>query len=94
MPVGKSIHDQNRLAEPDANYESAPSSAARPSLNNGYTPDKSDTLVGDRFGALEKLVDAGTIRLLNEHGGAGSRQVLTRPPSSRTNESMRPPSFS
>src|SRR3974390_2892374 len=46
--------------------------AARPLLSNGYTPDKSDTREGDRFGALEKLFDAGTIQLLHERGvGAG-----------------------
>jgi len=44
--------------------------AARPLLNNGYAPDKSDMREGDRFGALEKLFDAGTIQLLSERGVA------------------------
>jgi SAM-dependent methyltransferase len=42
-----------------------------PLLNNGYMPDRSDIREGDRFGALEKLFDAGTIQLLNECGVGG-----------------------
>src|SRR5262249_7966590 len=42
----------------------------RPLLNYGYTPDKSDMPEGDRFSALEKLFDAGTIQLVHERGVA------------------------
>jgi len=50
--------------------------AAGPSLNDGYTPDKSDMREGDRFAALEELFDAGTIQVLNERGVAGGWHCL------------------
>src|SRR5215469_2965086 len=50
--------------------------AARPLLNNGYTPAKSDMEEWNRIAALGKLFDAGTIQLLTERGVTVGWQCL------------------